>query len=65
MMPDVIESIRLVRDPSSFEEGLSNLAAGIGAVQAAENITDSQLDRLNKQLSRLQLVVSEKWGERK
>ena len=64
-MTVVIESIRLVRDPSSFEEGLSNLAAGIGAVQAAENVTDSQLDRLNRQLTRLQMVVSLKFQERK
>lgn len=60
-----IESIRLVRDPSGFEDGMSNLTAGIGAIQAAENITDSQLDRLNRQLTRLQMVVSLKFQERK
>lgn len=64
-MPDVIESIRLVRDPSSMEEALSLLTAAIGAAQAAENITDSQLDRLNRQLTRLQMVVSLKFQERK
>lgn len=64
-MPDVIQSIRLVRDPSSVEESLSLLTAAIGAAQAAENITDSQLDRLNKRLTRLQMVVSLKFQERK
>lgn len=73
-MPDVIESIRDQQvftgelrfgTPQTFESSMSALTAGIGGIHASNNLSDEDLSRLNAQLTRLQLVVSAKWCDRK
>lgn len=56
-MPDVIESIRLVRDPSSFEEAMSAATAGVGALERCENVTLDNHRRVQQLAIRLHNLI--------
>lgn len=52
-MTDVIDAIRGLRSPQTFEEGMSRLTVAIGNIERLTDLTPDQLERLWSATSRL------------
>lgn len=52
-MTDVIDSMRGLRSPQTFEEGMSRLTVAIGNIERLTDLTPDQLDRLRQAVIRL------------
>ena len=52
-MTDVIDSMRGLRSPQTFEEGMSRLTVAIGNIERLTDLTPDQLDRLRQAIIRL------------
>ena len=52
-MTDVIDSMRGLRSPQTFEEGMSRLTVAIGNIERLTDLTPDQIARLWSATSRL------------
>ena len=52
-MTDVIDSMRGLRSPQTFEEGMSRLTVAIGNIERLTDLTPDQLNRLRQAVIRL------------
>ena len=52
-MTDVIDSMRGLRSPQTFEEGMSRLTVAIGNIERLTDLTPDQIERLRQAVIRL------------